>query len=172
VEPLLAVATWPELPLGAAGRAHLQPAIIGFANPRNQAAAAAALHLRLLAWRLLGALCAADGAVMRRTHGAGWTRVLAAWASGQGAHPTTNPTHASGTSSGGGGSTRQHEAGCSHPCGHGMDSLQDPSSGPVQLAAGRWSVVQTRALQRAALSMLSSLAACSPQVHPHDYTPN
>lgn len=162
MEPLLAVATWPELPLGAAGRAHLQPAIIGFANPMDQAAAAAALHLRLLAWRLLGPLCAADGAVMHRAHGAGWTRVLATWASGQGAG------HASGTSSGGGGSTRQHEARCSHPCGHGMDSVQDPGSGPVQLAACRWSKVQMRALQQAALSMLSSLAACSPQVHPHD----
>ena len=141
LEPLLAAGTWPELPLSSAGRAALQPSVVGFTDPAAPAAAGRALELRLLVWRTLGALCAADSGVAARAHAGGWTRLLAAWvASGVGAGSSVERAS---TDTAGAGTVCEAAVAC---------------------ASKGWSASQARALRRAALEALTGLAASCPAV--------
>lgn len=124
------------------GRAALQPSVVGFADPADPAAAGRALELRLLAWRALGALCAVDYEIAARAHAGGWTRLLAAWASGGGVATAAATGHCA----------RAGAAGSGGAC------EADPWVGRG------WSASQARALREAALEGLTTLAVSCPAV--------
>ena len=95
-----------------------------------------------MAWRALGALCAADYGIAARAHAGGWTRLLAAWASSGGSATTAASAERDMAGAAGGGAAGE--------------------AGPW-VGTG-WSASQARALRAAALEGLTTLAVSCPAV--------